>query len=77
MLQKFYFNTGVKFQNNPNLFGSQIWKNGTKQIPFFCDVPENSIFVCASDDPNLKFGNIVAKIENSDLISKFAYFKNS
>ena len=76
----FYFNTGVQPHNNPNLFGKQVWKGGTKQIPFDCkDVPAHSTFLFACDNPNMKELEcneiIVREIFNSDLCSKYAYFR--
>ena len=81
--QTFYFNTGVRPENNSSLFGRQVWKGGTKQIPFTCnDVPNNFAFCFACDKkdlPESKLSNfIVREITDNGpdgLLSKFAYFK--
>lgn len=83
MKRTFYFNTGVKPENNPHLWGRQVWKNGTKQIPFTCeDVPENATFKFACDNdelPESKLPNfLVRKILDAGeggMVSKFAYFQ--
>ncbi len=82
MKRTFYFNTGVTPANNPNLWGRQVWKGGTKQIPFTCeDVPENAIFKFACSNPNLpesKSENfLVRKILDcgeDGMMSEYAYF---
>jgi hypothetical protein len=79
MKRTFYFNTGVTPANSPILFGNQIWRGGTKQIPFVCEnVPENAIFKFACDNSDLKESKsenfIVREILESDLCSKYAYF---
>ena len=83
MVETFYFNTGVRPESGSPLFGRQIWKDGTKQIPFTCDnVPDNSIFLFACDSENhhrLKSPCIIVRriIDNGPkgLLSKFAYFR--
>lgn len=88
MLRTFYFNTGVRpgipanESHTPNtkpvaLGAGEIWRNGTKQIPFECDVPDNARFEFACDNPNVEgFGHfLVAEIHNSALLSKYAYFQ--
>lgn len=77
----FFFNTGVKPESGSKLFGKQIWKNGTKQIPFTCkNVPDNAIFVFACSDnklPEAKY-MIVREILDSGtdgILSKYAYFR--
>jgi len=88
-MQTFYFNTGVKPGIPANemhrkdalpvaLGKGQVWRNGTKQIPFDCeDVPTNAKFQLACDNPALPgYENyIVREIHNSTLLSKYAYFK--
>lgn len=82
-MKTFYFNTGVVpcAHNPPVTLGKgQVWKGGTKQIPFDCgDVPEGASFMFACDYPNLlesKQDNLVVRpIHNSALRSKFAYFR--
>lgn len=82
MFKTFYFNTGVNQYgfNSGKLSRGQIWRNGTKQIPFDCaDVPERAVFLFACDNPDLKKGQegfIVREILNSALLSKFAYFSS-
>lgn len=80
----FYFNTGVTpfGHSNPpmTLSEGQVWRGGTKQIPFDCDdVPENASFMFACDNPELREskyeGVIVREIHNSTLCSKYAYFR--
>ena len=83
MEKTFYFNTGVRPESGSGLFGQQVWKDGTKQIPFVCDgVPDNARFLFACDNENLPEtkipGIIVVKIINTGpggILSKFAYFK--
>ena len=78
----FYFNTGVKPQNVtnwPGLFKGQILRDGTIQIPFDCDVPDNAVFqfACNSGDlPEGKYnGWLVTDIKQpSGMMSKYAYF---
>lgn len=65
-MQTFYFNTGVKAEIPTNkrhrpdakpvpLCDGQVWRNGTKQIPFDCEnVPEGATFSFACDNPNLE-----------------------
>lgn len=76
----FFFNTGVRPYNNPHLYGKQVWRNGTKQIPFTCEnVPENAHFQFACDNPNLPESKymLVREILDSGpkgILSKYAYF---
>lgn len=77
-MSTFYFNTGVKPPSV--MYGKQVWKGGTKQIPFECDVPEDYRFMFACDNPDLPEGNSeyweVAKIkpEEGGMLSEYAYF---
>lgn len=83
MKKTYYFNTGVKPESGSKLFGCQVWKGGTKQIPFICeDVPDNATFLFACDNENLpeaKESNVVVKriLDNKPggLVSNFAYFR--
>jgi hypothetical protein len=76
----FYFDTGVN-PNGHNLYGQQIVRNGTVQIPFRCEgVPSSATLMFACDNPNLPESKyewvMVAAIEpGSDMVSKFAYFR--
>ena len=83
-MKTFYFNTGVTpfgHSNPPMTLGAgEVWRGGTKQIPFDCkDVPDNASFMFACDNPSLRESTyenvIVREIFNSTLCSKFAYFK--
>jgi len=83
-MNTFFFNTGVvPFHNPPvKLSEGQVWRDGTKQIPFDCDnVPENAVFMFACDNPDLQEYKdpgetvIVRLIHNSTLCSKYAYFR--
>lgn len=78
-MKTFHFNTGVKIWVNPHIKGGIDSGNGTVVIPFDCDnVPENSTFMYACDNPNLENDNnnvICREIFNSGLLSKYAYFK--
>lgn len=80
----FYFNTGVTPQSGAGLFGCQVWRGGTKQIPFECEgVPSDAVFLFACDFDNLPEAKeknvIVSKIVNAEakggLLSKYAYFR--
>lgn len=79
MEKEFWFNTGVRYMYGAPLVGEfQHWKDGTKQIQFYCeDVPENAIFKYASPYPDLEKNNprvIQRKITRGGLHSKWAYF---
>lgn len=80
-VKTFYFNTGVKPYGHvpPVTLGhGQVWRGGTKQIPFDCDgVPKGAIFEFACDNPGLRESEylLVREIHNSALLSKFAYFR--
>ena len=79
----FYFNTGVKPESGSPLFGRQVWKYGTKQIPFTCNnVPKSAVFcfACSNKElPESKLSNfIVREITDNGpngMLSKYAYFK--
>lgn len=88
-MRQFFFDTGVKFKNHDGLcnqantnglFRNQVWREGTKQIPFSCeDVPDGSTFMLTCDNPDLPQSKldfvIVREIHNSGLLSKYAYFR--
>ena len=86
-MNKFYFNTGVRPHtiSNPSFpyeyhkkKGNEII-NGILMIPMYCDAPENATFMFACDNPNLNESTaenvIVCEIHNSDMQSKYAYFR--
>ncbi len=76
-MNRFYFDTGVPRDGTNILYGDQVWRGGTKQIPFDADAPSNAklLFIC--DWPDLEEGTqegvIVREIFNSSLTG-FAYF---
>lgn len=78
-MNKFYFNTGVRLKSGSSLWKDQVWRNGTKQIPFECEAPENAtlMFLCHNPDlPESKIpGVIVCKVYNSSMTSDYAYFR--
>lgn len=78
-MQKLNFNTGVKIWDNPHIKGGVNSENGTVVIPFECeDVPKNAIFLYACNNGKLEATHsniIVREIHNSQLHSKYAYFK--
>lgn len=83
ILKEFYFNTGVKYGVNPyadNNYRAVESKDGglVMVIPFYCEnIPDDFIFKFACDDPELKINDknfIVREIQNSKLLSKYAYF---
>ena len=88
MLKTFYFNTGVKrgvpvnerHRENakPVALGCcQVWRNGTKQIPFCCeDTPVDAVFLHACDRPDCESSDVIVReIHNSSLLSKYAHFR--
>jgi hypothetical protein len=78
-MKTFYFNTGVTLCNTEGLSAGQIWRNGTKQIPFDCeDVPDNAtfLFACDNSEPNSE-DVIVRLIHKSTLVSKYAHFNTN
>lgn len=82
-MNRFYFNTGVKPSNVSNFpyeYHSEIGNviRGTLLIPFDCDVPKDSklMFLCDSNDACLESENVVVtEVFNSNMNSKYAYFK--
>jgi len=76
-MKTYYFNTGVKPYNHGKLVEGEVYINNELHIAFDCEnVPENAIFKCLCDNPNLPYsGNIVREIFNTKLTgSKYAYF---
>jgi hypothetical protein len=79
-MKTFYFNTGVRPGASP-LYGNQIWRNGTKQIPFGVsdNIPDNASLMFLCSNPNLPESKIpsvvVEPVFNTDMCSKYAYFK--
>lgn len=78
-MNKFYFNTGVKFDHTRKLFADHVWRNGTMQIPFECEAPENAELLFCCGNPNLPESKlshvVVCEIHNSSMVSKYAYFR--
>jgi hypothetical protein len=76
----FYFDTGVHPENTNGLHGAQVWRNGTKQIPFECDAPEGSALVCMCNNPDMPMyrnapGVKVFPVRNTDMASRYAYMR--
>lgn len=78
-LNQFYFNTGVLYANYPYLYGDQVNRGGTKQIPFQADAPQDAHLMFLCDNPNLPEstipGVIVREVFNTSMCSKYAYFR--
>jgi len=78
-MNTFYFNTGVLPQNCNGLTKGQVWRGGTKQIPFDCDAPQDAKLMYLCNNPNLdtaKYPNVIVReIFNTTMISKYAYFR--
>ncbi len=80
-MKTFYFNTGVKFSDYPFLFGHQVNRGGVKQIPFDVNdsIPNDAklMFLCDNAElPESKASDvIVTPIFNTDIQSKYAYFR--
>ena len=78
-MNTFYFNTGVLPQNTNGLTKGQVWRDGTKQIPFDCDAPENAELMYLCNNPKLdiiKCPNVIVReVFNTSMVSKYAYFK--
>ena len=74
----FFFDTGVRpSSGSTDLYKDQVWRNGTKQIPFDADAPKGSLVMFLCNDPNLISGKapnvIVCEVSNTSLSSKYAY----
>ena len=80
-MKQFFFDTGVKPQVSPHLFEDEVWLRGTKQIPFYCeDVPDDSIFMFACDNPNLPESlskNVIVRKIHQSSMTGYAYFRLS
>lgn len=78
-MRTMYFNTGCTPNNSPNLYKDQVWRNGTKQIPFDVDAPETARLLFLCDDPNAPEtkipGVIVREVFNTSMSSRYAYLK--
>ena len=80
MIKTMYFDTGVKPWSGSPLYGNQVWRNGTKQIPFDVeDVPDNAVLMWIAPVPDMKEAEypnvIVRKIFNTSIVNEYAYFK--
>lgn len=80
-----YFDTGVGYpgsHTNPPLalYGRQVVRGGSVQIPFECEVPSNAIFKFASNDPEADKSGKLYRTEIADrevpggLTSRYAFF---
>ena len=77
VMQKFYFNTGVKPEMGNKWLEENAELHGTYVLPFWVDdVPKGSSFVCISSYPGLIDGNVIRVIREGYEKSKYAYFKN-
>lgn len=78
-MRTMYFNTGCTPENSPVLYKGQVWKNGTKQIQFDVDAPENATLLFLSDkldnETTLIPGTIVREVFNTSLLSRYAYLR--
>ena len=78
-MRTMYFDTGVRPEINSSLYEGQVWRNGTKQIPFDVDAPESAVLLFACNTPDLpesKIPNIIVReIFNSTLCSRYAYLR--
>jgi hypothetical protein len=71
--QTFHFNTGVRpYAHIPPvpIMPGNVVRDGTLQIPFDCEVPENAFFKFACDNPE---GRQWAFLSGA-LASKYAFF---
>lgn len=81
-MKTFYLKTSIKI-GEPHDIRKVVndEEDGTISVPLDCeDVPDGSIFLFASDSPNIKRvrgeeGIIYRKIHNSSLLAEYAYFK--
>lgn len=76
-MNKFRFNTGVNIKDNPNIPGGIDSGNGIIVIPFEADAPKDSVIAFLSDHKitELHEKYIIREIKNSELKSKYVYFK--
>jgi hypothetical protein len=85
-LNRFYFNTGVRpytITNFPFEYHKRVGNviRKTLLIPFECNAPENTAFMFACNNPEMPEAKqpnvIVREIFNSNLCSRYAYFRIS
>ena len=81
-MRTMYFDTGVTPHGHKppiTLYKDQVWRNGTKQIPFDVDAPENATLMFACDNPDLpesKIPNVIVReMFNTSMLSRFAYLR--
>lgn len=78
-MNRFYFNTGVRPESGSPVYADQVWRNGTKQIPFDADAPANACLMFMCDDPNRLEaqipGVLVREVFNTSMVSKYAYLR--
>lgn len=78
-MRTMYFDTGCTPANSPHLFKGQVWRNGTKQIPFDVDAPESATLMFLCSNPNepeaLMPGVIVRKVHSTYLENYYAYLR--
>ena len=80
-MKTFYFDTGVRVHGHTPPArvtpGNVVSSNGILMVPFDCEgVPENALFECACDHtPPGRRHLLRFEIHNSNLISKYAFFK--
>jgi hypothetical protein len=74
-----YFDTGCRPHNSPNLHKGQVWRNGTKQIPFDVDAPESATLLFLCDNPELPEATdpavLVREVFNTAMLSRYAYLR--
>lgn len=77
-MKTFYFNTGVTIVAP---YGNQVRRGGVNQIPFDVsdEVPDDAELMYLCDNPELPDSKrprvMVVPVYNTDMISKYAYFK--
>lgn len=77
-LETFYFDTGCRPINSPKLYKDQVWRNGTKQIPFKVAAPKGSTLLFLCDNPDLPEGKVlgvIVKEAQSSMLSRYAYMR--
>lgn len=80
-MKTFYFDTGVRpyIHNTPvPIMPGNVVRGGTLQIPFDCEnVPDKArfIFACDAENASLDKDVIHREIKNTNMVSKFAYFR--
>ena len=73
-MHKMWFNTGVTPSSGSPLYGSQVWKDGVKQIPYWLEhaPPKGCVLQGLSNYPN--DNTIAIEIVKGDVHSKYAMF---